>query len=98
VAERTSWLAVEAGWDVVDGSGVTVGEVTRVVGDANADIFDGLRFETEAGDELYVVAERVADVREGCVLLDADVAQLERSPADEEPRGAEVRRDRDAEL
>jgi hypothetical protein len=88
---------IEQGWDVVDGAGERVGEVTAVVGDQDADIFDGLRFETAAGEELYVVADRVAELVEGRVALDAALSELEESDITE-PGGAEVSRDRDSEL
>ena len=96
MAEPTSWLTIEAGWEVFDAAGERVGEVTEVVGDPEADIFNGLR--VEADEELYVAADRVEEIVEGRVLLDTDVSQLPESPADDEPGGAELERDRDAEL
>ena len=95
--DPTSWYMIEPGWEVFDGDGERVGEVTSVVGDQDTDIFDGLRMETAGGDELYVIADRVADLVDGRVTLDAPLAALE--PGDlEEPGGAEVTRDRDADL
>jgi len=70
MAEPTSWYAITSGWEVVDRSGARVGEVIGVVGDEDADIF------------------------EGQVALDADEQELDASP----PGGAEISRDRDAEL
>jgi PRC-barrel domain len=97
MTDPTSWYMIEPGWEVVDADGERVGEVTSVVGDQDADIFDGLRIETAGGDELYVVADRVADLVDGRVAL--DVAQSELDAEDvEEPGGAEVTRDRDTEL
>ena len=98
MAERTSWFALEPGWEVLDRAGRSIGEVTAVVGDADADIFDGLRFETQDGHERFAPGERVRDIVEGSVALDAELAELEESPADDEPAGAEPRRDRDEEL
>ena len=99
MAEPTSWYAIEPGWDVLDRSGAPLGEVTSVVGDEDADIFDGLRFETGDGEERYVVADRVGEIVEGQVSLDIGLAELEAEadPASE-PGGAEISRDRDAEL
>ena len=94
MAEPTSWYAIVPGWEVVDRSGATVGEVTGVVGDEDADIFDGLRLETPGGEELFARGEQVADIFEGQVALDADEQELDASP----PGGAEISRDRDAEL
>jgi hypothetical protein len=92
--EPTSWYAIAPGWEVVDRSGATVGEVIAVVGDEEADIFDGLRLETAGGDELFARGEQVDDIVEGRVMLDADEHELDGSP----PGGAEISRDRDAEL
>ena len=96
--EPTSWLTIEPGWDVQDRSGATIGEVTAVVGDLDKDIFDGLRLETGDGDERYVPGERVGEIVDGSVTLDAELSELAESPADDEPGGAELRRDRDAEI
>ena len=73
MAEPTSWFTIERGWDVEDGSGAVIGAVTEVVGDEDADIFDGLRFEGEDGEERFVVAERVGEIVEGRVKLEAEV-------------------------
>jgi hypothetical protein len=92
--EPTSWYAIAPGWEVVDRSGATVGEVIGVVGDEDADIFDGLRLETPGGEELFARGEQVAEIVEGRVALDADEHELDASP----PGGVEISRDRDAEL
>jgi hypothetical protein len=97
MTDPTSWYMIEPGWEVIDGAGERVGEVTSIVGDQDSDIFDGLRIETPGGDELYLIADRVADLVDGRVTLDAPLSALE--PGDlEEPGGAEVSRDRDADL
>jgi hypothetical protein len=92
--ELTSWYAITPGWAVVDRSGATVGEVIAVVGDEDADIFDGLRLETPDGEEVFARGEQVADIVEGRVELDASEHELDSAP----PGGAEISRDRDAEL
>ena len=92
--EPTSWYAIAPGWQVVDRSGAILGEVIAVVGDEDADIFDGLRLETPGGEELFARGEQVAEIVEGQVALDADENELDASP----PGGAEISRDRDAEL
>jgi hypothetical protein len=97
VEERTSWLAIQPGWDVVDSQGAVIGEVTAVVGDPDADIFDGLRLETADGYERYAPGERVGDIFEGRVNLHAELDELG-DPEDEAPGGAEVSRDRAEEL
>ena len=98
MAERSSWLAVEPGWDVLGRSGERLGEVAGVVGDPDADIFDGLRVRDPDGRVLYVPAERVGEIVEGRLSVDAAAGELEESPAEDEPGGSELRRDRDAEL
>ncbi len=97
MAEPTSWLTIEPGWEVVDASGSAVGEVREVLGDPDADIFNGLRVDGPEGD-VYVPADSVEEIVDGRVLLETDAADLPESPAEEEPGGAEIERDRDAEL
>jgi hypothetical protein len=77
MAEPTSWYAIQPGWEVRDRSGTTVGEVAAVDGDEDADILDGLRFETADGDELFVEGARVGEIVEGVVNLDAALSELE---------------------
>ena len=82
---------------MTDSSGQEVGAVTAVIGDQNVDIFDGLHVEGD-GAERYVPADRVGRIEEGRVAIEAAFGQLEKTPAGGEPGGAEMRRDRDAEL
>jgi hypothetical protein len=91
--EPTSWFMIESGWDVVDRSGSIVGEVTLVIGDQDADIFDGLRLETAGGEERFVPAERVSGIVEGRISLDAQLDELATAPAEDEPGGSEIRPD-----
>lgn len=88
-----SWLLIEESWEVVDTSGRVAGEVHEVVGDRDADIFDGLRVMTPGGIDSYVPAERVGEIQEGRVTVRVDAGAL----PDEDtapPGGREVRRDR----
>jgi len=62
--DLVSWLMVERGWTVVDAHGKKVGKVDEVLGDEQIDIFHGLR----VGGEV-ILAERVAEIREGEVRL-----------------------------
>ena len=91
--EPTSWYAIVPGWEVVDRSGNRLGEVTAVVGDEDADIFDGLRIDA-GGKDLYARGDQVGEIVDGRVSVDASADELDASP----PGGAEVTRDRDAEL
>ncbi|HUP33675.1 MAG TPA: PRC-barrel domain-containing protein [Gaiellaceae bacterium] len=62
--DPVSWLLVERGWTVVDASGDKVGKVDEVLGDEPTDIFHGLLVD---GEE--ILAERVAEIREGEIRL-----------------------------
>jgi hypothetical protein len=94
MADPISWYAIEAGWDVQDRAGAVIGEVTEVVGDQDADIFDGLRFEGEDGEERYVEADRVGEIVEGRVTIEAEREELEEGDDDVAgPGGAEIRTD-----
>ena len=88
-----SWYLIEEGWEVVDPSGRLAGEVHEVVGDEDADIFDGLRVMTPAGVAAFVAADRVGEIEEGRVSVGIDAGALLDEDADP-PAGSEVRRDR----
>jgi len=64
MADPVSWLLIEPGWEVVDGSGESVGKVDEVLGEREADIWDGLTVDGE-----YVAAERVGTIVEGRITL-----------------------------
>src|SRR3989440_11544993 len=73
-----SWLVIEAGWKVLAANGREVGQVDEVVGDSNADIFDGLAIATSAlGKPRYVPSEQVAEIVEGTVRLKLSPEQVE---------------------
>lgn len=88
-----SWYAIEEGWEVSDPSGRLAGEVHAVLGDEDADIFDGLRVMTPAGVAAYVPADRVGEIEEGRVSVGIDAGALLDEEADP-PAGSETRRDR----
>lgn len=62
--DPVSWLLAEPGWAVYDAAGVKIGKVDEVLGDEQTDIFHGL---IVGGEE--VLAERVAEIREGEIRL-----------------------------
>jgi hypothetical protein len=64
MADPVSWLMIEHGWEVVDASGKRIGKVDEVLGDEEADIWDGL---TVSGK--YVAAEDVAEIVDGRITL-----------------------------
>lgn len=95
--DEVSWYLIEGGWEVVDTAGRLAGEVQGVVGDLDADIFDGLVVMTPGGIESYVPADRVGSIQEGRVSVRIDAGAL---PDEDErpPAGREFRRDRTEEL
>jgi uncharacterized protein YrrD len=73
--EPASWLVVERGWRVLGPDGDELGTVDEVLGDEEADIFNGLRVSSGLlGKPTYVPAERVAEIREGEVVLDSELS------------------------
>jgi hypothetical protein len=76
--DPVSWLVVERGWEVLDRDGERVGHVEEILGDENADIFDGLSIATSLlGESRYVPAEQVTEIREGCVRLALSAPEVE---------------------
>jgi hypothetical protein len=73
MADPVSWFLIEPGWRVEDASGREVGGVLEVVGDSNADIFDGLAIASSMlAKPRYVPAERVGEIVDGRVKLKLD--------------------------
>jgi hypothetical protein len=73
MADPVSWLLVEKGWEVVGSDGEALGTVDEVLGDSDADIFNGLAVSPGlVGRARYVPAERVRQIVEGQVELDLD--------------------------
>lgn len=71
---------------MVDSVGQKVGTVEEVLGDQNADIFDGLAVATGiVGRPVYVPAERVGEITEGRVQLELTPDQVERLEPYEPP-------------
>jgi hypothetical protein len=70
----------------VDSAGESVGQVEEVLGDKNADIFDGLAVATGIlGKPSYVPAERVGEIREGRVQLELTADEVSRLEPYEPP-------------
>jgi len=64
------WKVVENGWSVFDREGEQVGTVEEIVGDEDADIFDGLGIRTRAFSSVkYVPSDIVASIAVGEVHL-----------------------------
>jgi uncharacterized protein YrrD len=81
MTEPVAWLVIEPGWAVEASDGNEVGAVREVLGDASADIFDGLAvthgFLKRAR---YVPAENVGEITEGRVALTIPSREFKRLP------------------
>jgi hypothetical protein len=78
MADPVSWLLIDPGWKVLAADGREVGAVDEVVGDSNADIFDGLAIATTRfGKPRYVPSEQVDEITEGTVRLSLTATQVE---------------------
>jgi uncharacterized protein YrrD len=100
-----SWKVVEAGASVRSRDGEEVGKLTHVLGDPDADIFDGLVIRSRLAHR-FVDASQVDSLYEDRVVLSLDADECERlpepsenppemsaDPADTDPSaGEEVRR------
>lgn len=86
MADPVSWLMVEKGWRVVGSDGAELGTVDEVLGDPDADIFNGLVLSLgRLSGNRYLPAERVRGIWPDRVEVDASAAELERLPDYEEP-------------
>lgn len=76
--DPVAWLVVEPGWEVVSSDGEKVGVVRELLGDKNADIFDGLVVDPGLLKKAkYVASERVGQIVEGSVTLDLTKAEFD---------------------
>jgi hypothetical protein len=88
MADPVAWTFVERGWAVAASDGNEVGKVDQVLGDPEADIFDGLS--VGAGAVLdrprYVPSENVGAIEEGTVHLTIDADEYGRlAPYEDQP-------------
>jgi uncharacterized protein YrrD len=67
----TAYLALEDGTPVYDRSGEEIGVVEHVLGDATADIFDGVIIHTKPlqGKHLFADVDQIAELHERGVVL-----------------------------
>ena len=92
MADPVAWTMIEHGWSVYDSTGQEIGHVGQLTGDENHDIFDGLTLHTGVlGGTKYIPSEQVKEIREGVVVLDVPLANLEtfEEPAREEQISSE---------
>jgi uncharacterized protein YrrD len=81
MTEPVSWLVIEPGWTVEASDGKEVGTVREVLGDGNADIFDGLAVSHGLLKRArYVPAENVGEITEGRVALTVSSRGFKRLP------------------
>ncbi len=84
--DPVSWFVIEPRWEVVSSDGERVGEVTEVLGDENADIFDGLVVDPgRLKKPKYVPAEVVGEIVEGRIALELAKPEFERLEEYESP-------------
>jgi hypothetical protein len=68
--DPVAWTMIEQGWRVYDADGSEKGRVAEVLGDHEADIFDGLNITKGLLSSTdYVPSEHVAAIREGEIHL-----------------------------
>jgi hypothetical protein len=86
MADPVAWTMVERGWAVAASNGNEVGKVDQVLGDPEADIFDGLSVGASVLERpLYVPSEKVGAIEEGTVHLTIDADEYGRLTPYEEP-------------
>jgi hypothetical protein len=78
MSDPVAWLVVEPGWEVVSSDDEKVGVVREVLGDKNADIFDGLAVDPGLLKKAkYVPSERVGEIVEGSLTLELTNAEFD---------------------
>jgi hypothetical protein len=82
---QVAWKAIEEGAEVFSAEAHSVGRVSRVVGDADADVFTGLAIRLgPLGSERFVPSERVSGIWPDRVDLDLPRDAVEQLPEHEE--------------
>jgi Uncharacterized protein conserved in bacteria (DUF2171) len=88
--DPVSWFLIEPGWKVIDANGKEAGRVEETVGDANADIFNGLSISVGLlKGNRYVPAEQVGRISEGEVHLKLTREELDSLDKYERPAASE---------
>jgi hypothetical protein len=67
LTDPVSWFLIEPGWKVIGSSGDEIGTVAQVLGDPEADIFDGIAVSKGMLERLYLPAEQVGRIEVGTV-------------------------------
>ncbi|MDX6482085.1 MAG: hypothetical protein QOG85_2595 [Gaiellaceae bacterium] len=91
MADPVSWFLIRPGWKVYASDGTEVGAVDEVVGDDNADIFDGLAIARSTfAKPTYVPAESVGPIYEGRIELTLTTEQVGALGEYLEPASSEI--------
>ena len=89
---EVSWKTIEEGAQVFSAEGVDVGTVSRIVGDANVDVFTGLAIRLRAfGRERFFASEAVRGIWPDRVDLTLTEAEVKALPVHEDPPAVRVR-------
>jgi hypothetical protein len=89
--QEVSWKALEPGADVVSADGERIGTLSRVVGDADADVFTGIAVKPGllAGERL-VPSERVGGIWPERVEVRLSRDELEALPPFKDPPAVRI--------
>jgi hypothetical protein len=81
LSDPIAWNAIEPGAPVFSSEGEAVGKVSKVVGDANADVFTGLALSIHTfGADRFVESERVRGIYPDRIDLALTKDEIERLP------------------
>jgi hypothetical protein len=77
LGQRSSYMALQDGVPVYSSDGEKLGKVVRVLRDLDADVFDGVVFDTTAGPggHRFVDGPEVGEIYDGGVVLKLDAAE-----------------------
>jgi len=83
LGQPSSYLVVARGVPVFSSDGERLGKVVRVLRDVDAQVFDGIVFDTTAGPggHRFVDAPEVGEIYDGGVVLKIDAAEAGDLPA-----------------
>jgi hypothetical protein len=80
-APQVSWKVIDSGAEVVSADGEKTAKVSRVVGDADADVFTGLAVTVGIlSGECFIPSEHVREIRPDRVEVDLSKADMESLP------------------
>jgi PRC-barrel domain len=78
---QVSWKVIDSGAEVVSSDGEKTANVSRVVGDPDADVFTGLAVTVGIlGGERFIPSEHVQEIRPDHIQVDLSKAAMESLP------------------